>query len=140
MRSLPTPVLLNLLKDEQASGDTGRAGELVAELLFPFTIGSDDGSVVDDGSSIVPSKTVVVPSVLCTKMGGAGAETRLRGPSSNSLLPLREFIPFLFIAMLVTLLHGFINDWMNRSASPAVPNTCKLSSELDCFIPPNGNG
>lgn len=59
-----------------ASGETTNAGELMSELLFPFINGALVG-----GSSIVPSKTVVVPSVLCTRMGGAGAETRLRGPS-----------------------------------------------------------
>ena len=52
---------LNLLNDEQASGETAKVGELTSELLLPFTIGA---SAMDDGSSIVPSKTVVVPSVL----------------------------------------------------------------------------
>ena len=127
-----------MLKLEQASGETGKAGEFVSELSLPFTIGA-----VDDGSSMVPSKTVVVPSVLCTRMGGAGAETRLRGPSCSSiLLPFREVIAFLFSAIAAeVLLHGFISDCMNKSASPAVPSTCRLSRELDCFIPPpNGDG
>lgn len=52
---------LNLLNVAQGNGDTAKAGELTSELLLPFTIGA---AAVDDGSSIVPSKTVVVPSVL----------------------------------------------------------------------------
>lgn len=131
------PTSLNLLKLEHASGETGKAGELVSELLLPLTIGA-----AADGSSMVPSKTVVVPSVLCTRIGGAGAETRLRGPSGSIiLLPFREVIAFLLSAMAAVLLQGFINDCMNKSASPAVPSTCRLSRELDCFIPlPNGDG
>ena len=54
-------VSLNLLNDVEASGETAKVGELTSELLLPFTI---EVATVDDGSSIVPSKTVVVPSVL----------------------------------------------------------------------------
>ena len=98
-------VSLNLLNVAQASGETAKAGELTSELLLPFTIGA---AAMDDGSSIVPSKTVVVPSVLCTRMGGAGAETRLRGPSI--LVPFRDVIAFLLSAMAAELLQGFISD------------------------------
>ena len=97
---------LNLLNDERARGETGKAGELTSELLFPFTI----GAAADDDSLTVPSKTVVVPSVLCTRMGGAGADTPLRGPSGNLLVPLRDVIAFLLSAIAAVLLHGFISD------------------------------
>lgn len=104
-------------KDELTNGDMGNA-PLSVILQFSF-------------SSIVLSSTAVVPSVRCTKMGGAGADNLLRGPScpNDIFESLREPVAFLAGEML---LQGFINDWMNKSASPGdVPSTWRLSREVE---------